>query len=215
MNASKFDIDKIDHRLSSLYSTHLDKKAKYNQWADSYDSDLVNDLDYVAHLTSSKAFSAIVTDKKSRVLDVACGTGLVGIELQKLGYQHIDGTDFSSEMIRVSRDKDVYGNLFQHDFTTPLNQPFQYDALICVGLFAFSVPPITNMIYVINAVKPGGICIITVNSAAWRELNLESAVNAQAQEHNFTIQSITQADYIRGEGIDCRILVIRSDQQPE
>ncbi|NKB61660.1 MAG: methyltransferase domain-containing protein [Gammaproteobacteria bacterium] len=209
MNDSKFDIEKIDSRLSSLYSSHEDKLAHYDSWADSYDSDLINDLDYVAHLTSSRTFLNIVPDRSSKILDVACGTGLVAEELRKMGYQNIDGTDFSSEMIRVSRARNLYTNLFQHDFTMPLERQPLYDAVICVGLFAFTVPGIANMFHVVEAVKPGGICVITVNGAAWKELNLGAAIEEESDKHGFDIEQVVCADYIRSENIDCRILVIR------
>ena len=209
MTTDNFEMDKIDDRLAKMYTSDEDKQAKYDDWASSYESDLVNEMDYVAHIDASKVFQSLVPQRESKILDVACGTGLVGEELQNMGYVNVDGCDFSAEMINVSRDRKVYQQLFQHDFTQPLENQRVYDALICVGLFSFSIPRIHHMIHVINAVKPNGLCVITVNGAAWRELDHEQSVRSEAEKHNFIIEDIISAGYIQKENIDSKILIIR------
>jgi 2-polyprenyl-3-methyl-5-hydroxy-6-metoxy-1,4-benzoquinol methylase len=210
MAGKDFEMEKIDTRLSALYTSDENKLEKYDSWAGEYESDLVNEMDYVAHIDATRIFSEIVTDKSCRILDVACGTGLVGEELRKLGFNNVDGTDFSAEMLKISRDRSVYQNLFQHDFTTALAEPGSYDALLCVGMFSFSVPKITDMIHVIRAVKPGRHCAITVNGAAWRELNLYEQVSVESVKYGFTVEQIIEAGYIQREAIDARVLIIRS-----
>ena len=213
MTNNKFDLNRIDSRLSDLYSSKEDKERTYDEWAATYESDLVSDMQYVAHIHTAKLFSEYVNDIDARVLDVACGTGLVGEELRKLGYRSVDGTDFSAEMLRVSRKRGVYQNVFKHDFTQPLELPAKYDALICVGLFAFNEPKITDLIHVIHTVKPAHYCIISVNGAAWRELGLKKGIRDQAAKHNFEIEKIAVTGYIQGQGIDGRVLVIRSPEK--
>lgn len=212
MNKNNFEMEEIDSRLSDLYTSDENKREKYDRWAGEYESDLVNEMDYVAHIDAARIFNEVVIDKNCRILDVACGTGLVGEELKKYAYSKVDGTDFSAEMLKVSKQRAVYENLFQHDFTTPLENPGSYDALICVGMFSFSVPEITDMIHVIRAVKPACYCVITVNGAAWRELSLAELVEAESSKYGFTIEQIIEAGYIQREGIDARVLIIRSPE---
>jgi len=205
----KFDIENVDSRLSAVYTSDQDKEAAYDQWANSYETDLVNDLGYVAHIDAASIFSKVFGDTGASVLDVACGTGLVGEELKNLGYTNVDGTDFSQEMLKVSDDRKVYQRLFQHDFTASAVEQGIYDALICVGMFAFSLPKICHMIHVINMVSPGGLCVITVNGAAWTEKNLDVQVKEESRRHGFCVEQIIEAGYIRRESIDSRVLVIR------
>ena len=115
-------------------------------------------------------------------------------------------------MLKLSEQRAVYKKLFQHDFTQPLKNPANYDAVICVGLFSFSVPRITDMIHIIRAVKPNTYCVITVNGAAWRELDLAAQVEAESKKYGFMIEKIIKAGYIQREGIDARVLIIRSPQ---
>ena len=210
MSKKPFEMDKVDKRLSDLYTSEDNKLEKYDRWAVDYEADLVEEMNYVAHIDAARIFSDVITDKSCHVLDVACGTGLVAGELDRLGYEAIDGTDFSTEMLRVSSQRKVYQRLFQHDFTRPLAVPGIYDALICVGLFSFSLPKITDMIHVIRAVKPNHYCVITVNGAAWRELDLGKEIEKESSQHGFVIENIIEAGYIQSQEIDARVLVIRS-----
>ena len=209
MSKKKIDVETFDPRLSAVYRQREDKLRHYDEWAGSYETDLVDDLDYVAHLETSDIFAKLVGDRTSRVLDVACGTGLVGAYLAGLGYAQIDGVDFSGEMLRRAGERKIYRHLWQHDFTQPARLEEAYDALICVGLFSFALPEIRHLHHVVACVTAGGTCVITVNGAAWRQLELEPEVHAAAARHGFVIEQIIEAGYIRSQDIDARVLVIR------
>jgi predicted TPR repeat methyltransferase len=209
MPDSEIDVDQYDSRLSTIYSKSDDKEKQYDEWADSYDQDLVEDLEYVAHREAGKLFTEQVPDRSARILDVACGTGLVGEYLKSEGYQFLDGADFSIEMLTRAKDRQIYQSTLQHDFTQSADIENLYDALICVGMFSFTIPKISDMYHVVNCVKPGGYCVITVNGAAWNQLDLEPEVHKVADQHKFTIESIQTAEYIRRESIDSRVLIIR------
>lgn len=200
---------KFDARLAAVYSHREDKKQHYDKWAASYDADLVDDLDYVAYRDAGDVFATRVDDRDCRVLDVACGTGLAGEYLSGLGYRHIDGADFSQGMLARAEKRGCYESLWQHDFTTPRRLKQDYDALLCVGMFSFASPEISQLHRVVNCVKPNGTCVVTVNGAAWRQLQLEREVYRVAERHAFSIEDIVEAGYIQQQGIDSRILIIR------
>ena len=202
------DVSGFDERLARAYARTENKQQQYDEWADSYDSDLIGDMDYVAYRDAGDIFFSVVPDKSLRVLDVACGTGLAGRYLQEHGYDQIDGADFSENMLAIARERNIYQSLWQHDFTRKKVLDELYDALICVGMFSFAVPKISDMHNVVKCVKPGGKCVITVNGAAWQQLDLEPDVYREAELHNFTIERIERADYIRKQGIDARVLII-------
>ena len=211
MNAGerKLDMDKVDDRLSKMYTFEGDKQAQYDQWAETYESDLVGDLGYVAHLRSSEIFNDLVADKNTRVLDLGCGTGLVGETLKNLNYTRIDGADFSAEMLEIAAQRGVYRALHRHDVTQPMARGGRYDALISVGLFSFGIPYISDLHNAVNCVGHGCPCVITVNGSAWTEHHLEAALHAEAEKHRFTVEQIIETEYIPKEGINARVLVIR------
>jgi predicted TPR repeat methyltransferase len=209
MSKKKIEVNQFDDRLAAAYNRTEDKEQQYDDWAASYDTDLVDDMQYVAFKDASDLFFDIVADTECRILDVACGTGLVGEYMQAHGYSNIEGADFSKAMLQLADKRGVYRSTWQHDFTKARQLDNLFDAIICVGLFSFAVPKISDLHHVVNCVKPGGICVITVNGAAWRQLDLEPEVYAEAAAHNFVIEQILTAGYIQKEGIDARVLVIK------
>ncbi|OQR67255.1 methyltransferase-like [Tropilaelaps mercedesae] len=46
--------------------------------------------------------------KDARILDVGCGTGLLGKALSEAGFSQVDGVDMSEEMLRQAEKKSVY-----------------------------------------------------------------------------------------------------------
>lgn len=42
------------------------------------------------------------------ILDLGCGTGLVGEELYKRGYKNIDGLDLCAKFMKVAEAKGIY-----------------------------------------------------------------------------------------------------------
>jgi 2-polyprenyl-3-methyl-5-hydroxy-6-metoxy-1,4-benzoquinol methylase len=209
MTTKKPNVDRFDNRLAAAYSRTENKEQQYDEWAATYDSDLVDDLGYVAHRDAGDVFMERVVDKSAHILDVACGTGLAGEYLFDHGYKNIEGADLSNEMMAVSRNREAYTATWQHDFTKPAKIEKFYEAILCVGMFSFSIPKISHMHNVVNCVQPGGVCVITVNGAAWRDLNLDLEVAREAELHEFTIEEIRTAGYIVNEGIDSRILIIK------
>ncbi len=209
MVSGRPDIHRFDDRLAAVYGDAGNKERHYDEWASSYDHDLVKDLGYVAHREAADIFMELVADTSSGILDVACGTGLVGRYLREHGYRTLDGADFSARMLHESGKLGIYRALWKHDFTQPASPPDSYDALICVGMFSYSLPGIVHMHHVVNCVRPGGLCVITVNGAAWRDLDLESAVRQESGKHGFAIEQTRTAGYIVKEDIDSRVLVIR------
>ena len=209
MGSGKPDIHRFDDRLAAVYGDTGDKEQHYDEWASSYDHDLVGDLGYVAHREAADIFMELVPDTACRILDVACGTGLVGRYLREHGYQALEGADFSARMLHESEKLGAYQALWKHDFTQPASLSDPYDALICVGMFSYSLPGIVHMHHVVDCVRPGGLCVITVNGEAWRDLDLESQVRQEARKHGFAVEQTRTAGYIVKEDIDSRVLVIR------
>ena len=58
-----------------------------------------------------------------RVLDLGCGTGLVGEALARKGFKNIVGLDISPEMIKQAAAKGVYAQFVEHDLTQPDQLP--------------------------------------------------------------------------------------------
>jgi putative AdoMet-dependent methyltransferase len=113
----------------------LDNKG-FDIWAETYNnsvkiSDEKNVYPFAGYEKLMKTIlNNILDDKKSSVLDIGIGTGILSTELYKNGYT-ITGIDFSEEMIKVCKTKMPLARLIQYDFTKGLpkeleNEKFDY-----------------------------------------------------------------------------------------
>ena len=71
----------------------IDPEEHYDLWAKQYEKELLDDYGYCAHIIGSKAFSTYELRKSCNIIDIGCGTGLVGEELKSSGFLNIWGLD--------------------------------------------------------------------------------------------------------------------------
>jgi len=204
---------KIDSRLSKVYENDGNKQELFDNWASTYDHDLVDDLGYVADAEACRQFVSLITDRQARILDAGCGTGLVGRRLKLAGYTNIHGNDYSVKMLDQARATGAYQSLEQHDLTLPVKAHQLYDAAIAVGVFAFSVPSAEHIVNITRSLKVGGIAIVTVNGKAWKEVDWESKL--AGFNNNFPDAQLTDVqtiNYLTTDGIDGRLLTLKRIQ---
>jgi predicted TPR repeat methyltransferase len=201
--------DKIDSRLKNVYDNPGDKQALFDDWASTYDRDLVDDLGYVADAEACRHFISLVTDRQARILDAGCGTGLVGRRLKQAGYNNVHGNDYSEKMLDEARATGAYQSLEQHDLTLPVETDQPYDAAISVGVFAFSVPSAEHLVNITRSLKPDGIAVVTVNGKAWKEADWESKLDGFNQDYpDARLVDVQTIDYLTADGIDGRLLTL-------
>ena len=77
-NYEELDLNDIknDHRLAEVY----------RDWAKQYDYDNDNVLGTVSQPKSVNLLSTKLKDKTAKIIDVGCGTGLVGKNLKTRGF---------------------------------------------------------------------------------------------------------------------------------
>ena len=202
--------DKLDARLSRVYDNPGDKQQLFDDWAPSYDHDLVEELGYVADAEACRHFETRVPDRAARILDAGCGTGLVGRRLYDAGYRDLHGSDYAAKMLDEARETGAYRSLAQHDLTRPVTTDTPFDAAIAVGVFAFSVPSAQHLVNITGALKPGGLALVTVNGKAWRDVDWPAKLEDFDQRYpEARLVEVLSIDYLTAEGIDGRLLVLQ------
>merc|ERR1712013_588370 len=100
--------------------------AAYSVWAEAYDKDFAivhpNRAKHMADFLLELVEGAGMRKEDLTILDVAAGTGLVGEELKKVGFDvdNVTALDLCPDMLEVSRKKKVYGKLVQSGFGTTI-----------------------------------------------------------------------------------------------
>jgi len=152
--------------------TPEDNRALYRSWASTYDADFAQRNKYVYPKTIATICAELVgTSSPLTILDIGCGTGIVGTCVSELiTASIIDGVDISPEMLHVASTKlridtkPVYDQLFEVDLTQPISfANAKYDVAISAGTFTHGHLGPDALINVMSVVRPGGHMVIGIN----------------------------------------------------
>jgi len=86
--------------------------------------------DYFGHALVAEAFKDHLTRANPDILDIGCGTGLVGAQVRPLA-RRLDGVDLSDAMLEKARQKQIYDRLERADLVSFMaDNPGSYDAVL-------------------------------------------------------------------------------------
>ena len=183
-----------ENRVQWVYASESNQQLqeRYDQWAKEYDEDLESDFGYVMPRIAAETFKQFVPTE-SRVLDAGAGTGMVGVELNRLGYKNIDAMDMSQGMLDEARDKGVYGSLYQMVMGEPLDlDTGSYDAAICVGVLTLGHAPASSLEELARIVKPGGLVAFTLRPDVYRQNGFMEKQHQLESDGTWEIVNVTQ-----------------------
>jgi len=187
-----------DQPVSSFYERAYsleehETKDFYSAWAATYDEELIYGRGYAMPVRCRAAFATYVTDRTTPVIDLGCGTGLLGRELAGLGFETIDGIDYSPEMIERARATGIYRELWNADLNDPLDiVDGAYGAVAAMGVFSFGHVNAEALDEMCRIITPGGTLIIGVNEVFVDEntlvpklerLEADGAISLEVREH--------------------------------
>ncbi len=187
-----------EERVQWVYASENNEQVKerYDQWASDYDEDLADDFGYVMPRMAAEVFERFV-GKDARVLDAGAGTGLVGVELNRLGYSDLEAMDISRGMLEVAGSKNVYGALHQKVMGEPLGfQTDSYDAAIGVGVLTLGHAPASSLDELVRVTKPGGVIAFTLRPDVYQQNGFREKQEELAAEGKWELMEVT--DEFRG-----------------
>ncbi len=165
----------------------------YDEWADTYDANLLGDFGYTGHTIAADALLERITDTHASIVDYGCGTGLVGERLHAAGYPAIDGVDYSPGMLDICREKGSYRAMIKADLTRPLDIPdATYDAMICAGVMGAGHLVPEHFAELFRTVKPGGPIILFGNGTPYVDEDYAERFAAL----DWTIERTTMLNYM-------------------
>ena len=176
-------------------------KSVYADWADAYDDDNDNKLGTVSQPTTVEMLTRHCQNAEALIMDVGCGTGLVGMHLKKAGFATFDGTDISAEMMAHAKRRG-YRNLLDLEPGQPLAaDDNSYDATLCVGVFTHGHLGPEGFAELIRITKPSGLICFTVNEGVWESGKFEAAIDALTASGTWQILEHEKRDYMVNEGV--------------
>jgi predicted TPR repeat methyltransferase len=182
-----------------------DLNAAYKEWAPQYDHDTIEGMGYVAPGLAAAMLDNYLESRQSHVLDAGCGTGLVGHELRKIGYDKLDAMDYSPEMLKEADKKSVYGKLIQADMNQKLQvKDDSYDATICVGALTYAHLGPHIFEELIRITRPTGYICFTIRDGAYQKYNYRKKMLELESQESWELQSMMEYDYLIKEGVTAK-----------
>ena len=100
-----------------------DVRSFYDDAARDYDEILLAEIGYVSPDICAHTIAPHLPDRDAPLIALGCGTGLAGEALAALGFTHIDGVDYSTQMLAVAERKSCYSSLALADLNAGLDVP--------------------------------------------------------------------------------------------
>lgn len=213
-------IGKFEYHLNVTKGNKLSKSTKeyicseFNEFAETFENSLVNVLSYSAHKNLVKyLFDKIDTSKKYNILDIGCGTGLVGKELKAIA-EVLVGVDLSSNMLKEAQKKEVYTDLVEDEIENFLEKQAQnsFDIITSTDVFIYIGELEKTFEKSSKVLKEGGLLTFSIELEENRDVDYhlngtgrfsqsENYIKRLASENGFEILT-SQKEAIRKEKKD-------------
>lgn len=121
--------------INNISRTPEEVEQEYNTISSSYE-ETVHSKGYNAPEEVAKTLVPLVSSE-TKILDIGCGTGLVGRALNHYGFSNIVGIDISSNVLQEAKKKGVYTQLLRANILEPLDfLDRTFGAVVCVAVFS-------------------------------------------------------------------------------
>lgn len=180
----------------------------YADWAASYDAEIAEN-GYATPARCAEALAVHGADPAAPVLDIGCGTGLSGLALRAAGFQAVDGTDFSAEMLAGAERRGVYRRLFQGDLAESLPAPGAYANAVAVGVINPGHAPPETLDAVLAILPAGGLFVFSLNDHALADPSFPERVERLVADGAAELVSSEHGPHLPGIGLGATVYVLR------
>ena len=164
---------------------------RYDDWAEAYDEDLTA-WSYQAPAVVAETVVSRHPEAAS-ILDVGCGTGLVGQALRSRGFAgEIRGLDISEASLEIAQRSGAYASVARADLQQRLPiKTDSIDAAVCVGVMTY-LPDVEGIWRELaRVVRPGGLIVVTQREDLWEARDCQAVVDRLQGEGVWTPADIT------------------------
>lgn len=128
----------------------------YGEWAASYEDTVLNVLD----VRLLERIQSVFWGGAQEGVDLACGSGRIGLWLTRHGVAVLDGVDLTAEMLEGARAKGVYRRLIVGDIRDTRLPPAAYD-LVTLSLADEHLPDLRPLYQeAARIARPGGYFVL-------------------------------------------------------
>jgi predicted TPR repeat methyltransferase len=163
--------------------------GRYDEWAQSYDDDLAS----WSYQAPAVVAETVVSRSPESVLDVGCGTGLVGRALRARGFAgRLLGLDLSQASLDLAQQSGAYDSLERADLQQRLAiEDDSVDAVVCVGVMTYLPEVEAVWREFARAARPQGVVVATQREDLWHERECQAVVDRLQSDGVWTPLEIT------------------------
>ena len=173
----------------------------YRDWAKKYYYDNEHVIGTVSQPKSVNLLTTRLKDKNAEIIDVGCGTGLVGENLKAKDFIYFDGIDISEDMLEIAKSRG-YRNLLLGSLNNRL--PIldnAYDTAMCVGVFTHGHVSSEGFNELCRIVKPGGYICFTINEGVFEKYGFKEMIGDFQSRKIWEVISLYKDDYMTLENV--------------
>ena len=175
----------------------------YDEWGikNKYDQDMI-DWKYSGPKETVQVFKKYAKNKDIKIYDAGCGTGLVGVELKKFGYNYFDGADLSQKLLDLV-PKELYQKLSKIDLNKNIQiKDNEYDAVMCVGTFTFGHVKPHALDEFIRISKNKSLICFTINEGIYEEYGFDKKIEELSNKGSWIMKEFFKSDYIASKNVN-------------
>jgi len=158
----KDDCQDYSNGLTDYFKDVEEVRNKYDTWVSFYDQEHYDNgwtvlLNRIAYTLMS------YLEKDALILDIGCGTGLLGRELSSYGFENLQGLDISQNSLDILQNQGIYNVLHLEELGKTL--PFAnntFAALVSTGVFTRNQVPLESFGELIRILQPGDIFAVVL-----------------------------------------------------
>ena len=193
--------------LREAYSVETadDNRALYEGWAPTYESGFIEYMGYVYHRTVADLFVAHRGNDSGAVLDIGCGTGIVGEELRRRNVSAVDGVDISPAMLEQARAKTttdgdpVFGELMAADLNETLPIPSShYSGVISAGTFTHGHVGPEAFDELLRVAQPGALFALGINAEHFSNRGFGTKFDALVEQGAISVPEVIDVAIYEG-----------------
>jgi predicted TPR repeat methyltransferase len=183
----------------------------FNEYAERFDEDLVGKLKYQAPDLLLDAIVRLVPSRDLDILDLGCGTGLVGARLRPLA-RTLTGVDLSANMLEIARRRQIFDHLVCGELIAFLRtQSKNFDIAVAADVFLYIGDLSAVFQGVRGVLRDGGVFGFSVEASERQDFMLKPSrhyaqsrayLQRLAGDYGFVVETIERRAIRREEGID-------------